>query len=122
MDLPERVWQSYLNFEIESGDFNKARALYHRLLQKSKHLKVWLSYAKFESENTQDSECTRKVYREAYGHFKEKEPDLKEERLMILENWLTFEQGSMGDAKCLEEVKAKIPKKVKKRRRVKVIN
>jgi hypothetical protein len=41
---------------------------------------------------------------------------------MILENWIHFEEGSLGDPKYLEEVKAKIPKKVKKRRKLKVIN
>jgi len=41
---------------------------------------------------------------------------------MIIENWITFEQGPLGDAKQLEEVKTKIPKKVKKRRKIKVVN
>ena len=62
MDMPEKVWQAYLDFEISLNELSKVRALYSRLLAKSKHLKVWLSYAKFEAEVAQDSEKTRKVY------------------------------------------------------------
>eukprot|EP00347_Sterkiella_histriomuscorum_P012460 403368491 len=122
LDMPEKVWQSYLDFEISLGDFDKVRSLYQRLLSKSKHLKVWLSYSKFESENAQDPDKARKIFFQAYNHFKTTEPDLKEERLMILENWLRFEEGPLGDMTQLEQVRAKIPKKVKKRRKVKVIN
>ena len=46
--MPEKVWQSYLDYEISLGEFDKVRHLYSKLLSKSKHLKVWLSYAKFE--------------------------------------------------------------------------
>lgn len=52
LDMPEKVWQSYLDFEISLGEYEKVRELYMRLLGKSKHLKVWLSYAKFEAENS----------------------------------------------------------------------
>jgi hypothetical protein len=33
----------------------------------------------------------RTVFEEAYQHFKNNEPELKEERLLILENWLKLE-------------------------------
>jgi len=48
LDMPEKVWQSYLDYEISLGEYDKVRHLYSKLLGKSKHLKVWLSYAKFE--------------------------------------------------------------------------
>jgi crooked neck len=41
---------------------------------------------------------------------------------MILENWLHFEEGPLGNPTILNEVKGKFPKKVKKRRKLKVIN
>ena len=41
---------------------------------------------------------------------------------MILENWIHFEEGPLGNSDSLELVKVKIPKKVKKRRKVKVVN
>jgi crooked neck len=55
-------------------------------------------------------------------HFKKNEPELKEERLLILENWLKLEQSSIGNPIDLEKVQAKLPKRVKKRRKTKVVN
>lgn len=49
LDMPEALWKAYIDFEIAEGDRDKARALYERLLQKTEHVKVWLSYAKFEA-------------------------------------------------------------------------
>lgn len=50
------------------------------------------------------------------------EPELKEERLMVVENWLRLENGELGDAEHLEKVKQMLPKRVKKRRKIKVVN
>lgn len=41
--------QAYINFETAEGEFERARALYERLLDRTKHLKVWISYAEFEA-------------------------------------------------------------------------
>lgn len=104
------------------------RQLYERLLAKTKHVKVWLSFAKFESDTTKDIERARQIYEEAYAHFKKNEKELKEERLMILENWLRMEEtyqlneGEFGDESKVEYVKTKLPKRVKKRRKVNVVN
>lgn len=65
-------------------------------------------------------EGARDVMAQAVNHFKEKEPDLKEERLMLLENWLLIEQKANSNK--VEEVKAKFPKRVKKRRKIKVVD
>ena len=42
------LWKSYIDFEIENGDRDLARKLYKRLLERTQHVKVWLSYAAFE--------------------------------------------------------------------------
>ena len=42
------MWQAYIDFEISEGEFERTRELYERLLDRTKHLKVWISYAKFE--------------------------------------------------------------------------
>ena len=73
----------------------------------TKHVKVWISFAKFETDLTK----AREVYTRAYNHFKEIEPHLKEERLMLLENWLQIET----EPEMAKMVKEKLPKKVKKR-------
>jgi len=49
LDMPESLWKAYIDFEIAEGSRKNARALYERLLEKTQHIKVWLSYAKFES-------------------------------------------------------------------------
>ena len=59
LDMPENVWKSYIDFEISVGLYDRVRDLYKRLLQRTKHVKVWLSYAKFEAENTRDAELAR---------------------------------------------------------------
>ncbi len=49
INMPELLWKAYIDAEISMNEFDKARALFERLLEKSKHLKVWISYAEFES-------------------------------------------------------------------------
>ena len=52
LDMPELLWKNYIDFEEEEaeeeGRYDRPRALYERLLSKAAHLKVWMSYAKFE--------------------------------------------------------------------------
>lgn len=50
LDMPEVLWKSYIDFEILESERERTRALYERLLDRTKHVKVWLSYAKFEAE------------------------------------------------------------------------
>jgi crooked neck len=49
LDMPEALWKAYVDFEIGEGSREGARALYERLLQRTQHVKVWLSYAAFEA-------------------------------------------------------------------------
>ncbi|KAL9653545.1 hypothetical protein ABK040_000527 [Willaertia magna] len=48
LDQPEVIWRSYIDLEIKLKHFDKVRKLFLRLLEKTKHLKVWLSYISFE--------------------------------------------------------------------------
>lgn len=41
--------QSYIDFEIAEGERERTRALYERLLDRTRHVKVWMSYAAFEA-------------------------------------------------------------------------
>ena len=43
------MWQAYIDFEISEGELERTRALYERLLDRTKHYKVWVSFAKFEA-------------------------------------------------------------------------
>ncbi|KAG8879351.1 NineTeen Complex (NTC) component [Tulasnella sp. 331] len=92
LDMPELLWKSYIDFEFDEGERDRTRALYERLLEKSKHLKIWLAYARFEMAKMSaagedddegpeeaataavgeegDVEKARVVYERAYAYFK----------------------------------------------------
>ena len=67
LDMPEMVWKTYINIELANFEIEKVRVLYSRLLNKTKHEKVWISYAKFEQENLK----ARAVMENAYLYFKQ---------------------------------------------------
>ncbi|KAL2927792.1 Crooked neck-like protein 1 [Bienertia sinuspersici] len=137
LNMPEFLWKAYIDFEIAEGEFENTRALYERLLDRTKHLKVWLSYAKFEasavegygaSEMSEDGlqepshekklvciQRARRVFDRALNHFRVFAPGLKEERAMLLDEWLKMEKefGEFGDVHL---VQGKMPKKLKRRR------
>jgi crooked neck len=49
LSMPEILWRAYIRFEVNEGERDKVRSLYERLLKQSSHVKVWISYAKFEA-------------------------------------------------------------------------
>lgn len=95
LDMPELLWKAYIDFEEEEGEYERTRALYERLLEKTDHVKVWISYAHFEinvpddeEEEAEDEEeekpvseaakdRARRVFERAYNSMKDQ--DLKEE-------------------------------------------
>jgi len=40
LDMPEVLWKAYIDFEISAGEYDNARKLYERLLQRTMHVKV----------------------------------------------------------------------------------
>ena len=114
LDMPELFWKAYIDFEIAECEFERARVLYERFLDQTKHLKVWISYAEFEATTIDKSldlsleeqkkqciQCIRRVFVEALNCFRSSAPDLKEERAMLLEKWLNLEASFGGNAICL---------------------
>jgi crooked neck len=99
LDMPELLWKAYIDFEEEEGEYDRTRKLYERLLDKTDHVKVWISYAHFEinvpDDDEEDAEeeeeekpvseaaktRARKVFERALKSMKEKE--LKEEVFAI---------------------------------------
>lgn len=119
LDMPELLWKAYIDFEEEEGEYEKTRELYERLLEKTDHVKVWISYAHFEinipeddgaeGEGQEDEEeekpvseeakaRARKVFERAHKAMRDK--DLKEERVSLLNAWLSFERthGAAADS------------------------
>ncbi|KAM9317196.1 crooked neck-like protein 1 [Gastrophryne carolinensis] len=117
LDMPEVLWKSYIDFEIEQEDYKRTRSLYRRLLQRTQHVKVWISFAQFElTTGGEDTlgKC-RQIYEEANKSLRNSEE--KEERLMLLESWRSFEQ-EFGSESAQERVAKLMPERVKKRRKL----
>ncbi|KAG9292001.1 hypothetical protein G9A89_017900 [Geosiphon pyriformis] len=119
LDMPEFLWKAYIDFEFTEEEFDKTRSLYERLLRKTGHVKVWISFAQFELNADDDRKASiiraRKVFEDAYKSLKEKE--LKEERVLLLESWKDFEKNQ-GSPETLSVVVGKMPQVVKKRRKL----
>jgi len=112
LDMPEALWKSYIDFEISEGEIERTRALYRALLERTKHVKVWVSYAKYEGESA-GLDAAAAVFQEAEDHFKE--GGQKDERVLVLEAHAELLQAS-GDASRLKAVTAKMPTRLKKKR------
>ncbi|CAH0047953.1 unnamed protein product [Clonostachys solani] len=133
LDMPELLWKAYIDFEEEEGEYDNTRELYERLLDKTDHVKVWISYAHFEinlpegeeeeeEENQEDRPVSdeakaraRKVFGRAHKRMRDK--DLKEERVALLNAWLSFE-NEHGSPEEIESVRKQMPRTVKKRRQL----
>ncbi|CAO2578508.1 Crooked neck-like protein 1 [Lemmus lemmus] len=117
LDMPEVLWKSYIDFEIEQEETERTRNLYRQLLQRTQHVKVWISFAQFELSSGKDGSVAkcRQIYEEANKTMRNCEE--KEERLMLLESWRGFED-EFGTVSDKERVDKLMPEKVKKRRKV----
>ena len=139
LDKPELLWKMYIDFEISEGEREHARELYDRLLERTKHVKVWISFARFESmplhklalENQSENETqqgeddaptydmvqkAREIYKRGYRHFRDS-LDMKEECVILLESWKKFE-SEFGTADSQKEIEEKMPRQVKRRRAI----
>ncbi|XP_071547455.1 crooked neck-like protein 1 [Panulirus ornatus] len=117
LDMPEYMWKSYIDFEVEQEEWDRVRSLYERLLERTHHVKVWISFAKCEHSMTTEDNIVH-----ARGVFQRANRALrlcqeKEQRLMLLEAWRDFED-EFGDAENEDKVKKLMPRKVTRRRQV----
>lgn len=145
LDRPEVLWKAYIGFEIGQGDRAAARQLYERLLERTQHVKVWISYAQFEAcpmpvlqadegelepaaeaelrrggdgeEAPEEREArARAVYNRGFKAIRESDPDSKEAAAMLLDAWLGFERECVGtDAEARERAVAAVEGKRPKR-------
>ncbi|ORY92420.1 hypothetical protein BCR35DRAFT_348818 [Leucosporidium creatinivorum] len=79
MDMPELIWKSWIDFEFEEEEYSRVRELYERLLRRTSHVKVWVSYAQFEANaGRAEEEAIRgggeEEDEEEEGEKEEKEP------------------------------------------------
>jgi crooked neck len=129
MNMPELVWKAYIDFEVENAELGKARELYERMLQRTTHVKAWISYALFEvgqvesdttnavTENDGDAHGAISKARDIFTRADSclKEEGLKEERVQLLNTWRDVEL-SLGDSGNVSSVDSKMPRRVKKKR------
>lgn len=117
LDMPEVLWKAYIDFEIEQEEYDHTRDLYDRLLKKTQHVKVWISYAEFETTTGEETsiEQARNIFRKGDKALRREE--VKEERMMLLEAWKIFEYKN-GDTNSQASIERMMPRKVKKRRKV----
>ena len=114
LDMPEMLWKGYIDFEIEEGESENARKLFERLLERTGHVKVWISYAQFEgTEIGKGVQQARSIFQQAYNQLKD--DGLKEERVMLLDAWRAFEKTN-GDSRSAFEVEVMMPRRVKRKR------
>ncbi|CAH6723664.1 pre-mRNA-splicing factor Clf1p [[Candida] jaroonii] len=122
------LYTSFINYYKENFEYDKARSLYEQLISENDDVKVWISFANFESSipnesqlmdfnsNTQteleveieetQKEKSRKVFERALNHFKTENKN--EERLIILQAWKSYEMD-LGDNESLSKVEKKFP-------------
>lgn len=120
LDMPELLWKSFIDFEVSQGEIEFARQLYERLLDRTGHVKVWISYAKFEftsgpQEDGMNVSLSRRVYERANDC--QKNLNDRESRVLLLEAWRDFEKES-GDEESLEKVLRKMPRRIKRRQKI----
>eukprot|EP00897_Mesotaenium_endlicherianum_P005435 jgi/Mesen1/491/ME001024S10726 len=139
LDMPELLWKAYIDFEISEAEHERTRALYERLLERTKHVKVWISYAQFEATRAYEEDSraaeeqrepdegallqeaaarvqkSRAVYERAFDTMRTSAPEAKEERVMLLEAWRDMEAAAAGDGD-VAAVSRKMPKRVKRKR------
>jgi crooked neck len=124
MDMPEVIWKEYIDFEAEEEEYDKARELYERLLEKTQHVKVWISYAQFElnipegEEEEEEEEVSEEAKTRARKVFERADKLLdKEDRVALLNAWKAFED-THGDDAAKDKVRKMMPTLVRKRRKL----
>lgn len=111
LDSPENIWKAYIDFEVEQEEYGNVEELYEQLLNRTNHVKVWLSYAQFY-EDLEYFTKARKVFERANERLKDEETLA---RVVLLESWQEFERR-LGDKGL--DISNKMPSRVKKRKRV----
>ncbi|WWC92353.1 pre-mRNA-splicing factor CLF1 [Kwoniella dendrophila CBS 6074] len=119
LDMPEIVWKAYIDFESGEGERERARSLYERLLERTSHVKVYISYALMEVSvlgggededgneiegEAGDPELARAVFARGYKDLRAKAE--KEDRALLLESWKSFEEqhGTPEELAKVEEM------------------
>lgn len=115
LDQPEMLWKKYIQHATTAcNDVPRARSLYRRLAEQTRHVKVYMAWAIFEAGTVRDVAAARAVYEEADGELSQ-DPDAADEWRLLLSSWRSFEEQH-GSAEQLAAVDGKLnPQRTKKR-------
>lgn len=115
---PERIYKKFIDIMTELGDYERVRNTFRDLLQKTGHIKVFLASAHFEF-SIGDLNKMREIFNAADQELSGKD-HLKEERAILLRNWLDIEGSVENNEIWIKKVKLKLPKKVRKQRQLEI--
>jgi len=117
LDMPELVWKRFIDLNIANEHYEEARTLYARLLQKSRHIRIYKSFADFEKD-CGDIESARTIIKEGLDRYKDEQKN--EERAQLLDHWIECEKDAGTTGTELDELVARRPKKVRRRKLEKI--
>ena len=84
LDMPELLWKAFIDFEIAAGEVERTRVLYERLLERTKHVKVWISFGAYE-QSLGDWAASRSAFNRGYALLKAEQRS--EDRVMVSAAW-----------------------------------
>ncbi|KAK9186801.1 hypothetical protein WN944_018190 [Citrus x changshan-huyou] len=87
LDVPEDLFKAYIEFETSEGEYERVRALYERLLERTQHLRVWIRYAQFEAS------LVSKEEEEGGGGKEEDEDCIQQKKLCVARARRVFERA-----------------------------
>ncbi|EDO08038.1 tetratricopeptide repeat (TPR) domain containing protein [Babesia bovis T2Bo] len=114
MDMPETVWNRYIEIEREWQQYAHVRNIYERLLLKTTHIKVFLSYCEFEFTSGFPDNA-RAIAERALEYYKASNHQV--ERAGMLAHLLKFER-TYGNDETISKTKDRQPKKVRRKRKM----
>jgi len=89
LDMPEVVWKSWIDFEFEEREWSNVQHLYERLLERTGHVKVWISFAQSwmaaavaEEEDEDDDDEEEEEEEQSEEEVEKSEKTLTEEQLL----------------------------------------
>ena len=109
---PELLWKTAIDFEISQNKVDQVVSLYTLLLERTKHVKVFISLALFYLSHGMVVQM-RNTFEEAEKMFKVEK--MNEERAMVLNNWFECEL-QVNDRDQIEKIQGKLPTRIKKQR------
>ncbi|KAK1444747.1 pre-mRNA splicing factor [Babesia gibsoni] len=114
MDMPETIWNRYIDIEKGWQQYPYVRNIYERLLLKTAHIKVFKGYSQFEFE-CGNLDKGRAVTERGLDYYKTSNNSV--ERTALLLHLLQMER-EFGDEDSAAKAKSRQPKKVRRKKKL----